>query len=491
MAELNTQGLDTFSFLTQRLNWPVPMVRWRAGREIRGLLENEVTRDQMTRRLFEALEICKTESEVCSILNLFLLTDKGARPERSALISHINHPSILTDFLLERMYGWGRGIGRWLTAHSGQAPLEFTQSAYFENHKTAHLPPVFWHRLQELEQQTRLPFMKQWAFEWESICEQAGIHFTTYPDYFDDIMERRSGIIGQYQQGQTEAFRSAHMRTFSLAVSEWNMPQERALDELFDHIPVISGLFDLEPVEKPIWLENFPHDCLDDAADLKAAMRRFVPRLRGTDDQVLSFTSPFEIDDARHGHVQLSAFLATDDFELKDAGSLFESDEFCDARMNLTIEIEWPSRPIEASFFKGRTGQAIPICNGILPVPHGHWMGHYFSTGIPVVASYCLTGAKSLRVRNGALELVVDGALVSVTTVWHDSWSPHYAQGGGNTRNGVSVEITSSILKKVLEGRSDGLKLGWFLKTKVWKRDTDYGDYELQERQAFIFDDEI
>jgi hypothetical protein len=367
----------------------------------------------------------------------------------------------------------------------------YTQSDYFKEHKTAHVPPVFWHRLKELEQQTQLPFVRQWAFEWQTLCEQTGTRFTRYPDYFDDVMERRSGIVGQYQQGQAEVLRSAHIRTFALAVSKWNMPQERALDELFDHIPAISGLFDLEPYEKPTWLENFPHDCLDDASDLQAVMRRFISKFRGTDGQVLSFTSPFEIDDARHGHVQLSAFLATDDFELGDTDSLFEPSRFCDTRKNLTIEIEWPDRSIEASFLKGRTGQATPICNGVHPVPHGHWMGHYFSTGIPVVANYCLPGVKSLRVRNGALELMVDGIPASVTSVWHDFWSPHYAQDGGNTRNGVSVEVASSVLNKVLEGRSDGLKLGWLLKTKVWKRVADYGDYELKERQAFVFDDEI
>jgi hypothetical protein len=263
------------------------------------------------------------------------------------------------------------------------------------------------------------------------------------------------------------------------------------MDKLFDHIPAISGLFDLEPVEKPTWLESFPHDCLDDAADLKAALQKFVAKVRGTDEQVLSFTSPFEIEDARHGHVQLSAFLATDDFVLKDKGGPFEPDEFCDARMNLTIETEWPNKPIEAFVFEGRTGQAVPVCHGVLPVPHGHWMGHYFSTGIPVIASYCLPGTKKLRVRNGTLELVVDGVPASVTSIWHSSWSPHYAQDGGHTRNGVSVKAASNVLKRILEGQSHDLKLGWLLKVKVWKRDKEYGDYELKESQAFVFDDEI
>ena len=493
MADLSSHGLDIFSFLTQRLRWPVPMTRWRAGREIRSLLENEVTRDQMTRQLFEALDMCRTESEVCSILNLFLLTDNEARPERSALISHIGHPSILTDFLLERMYGWGKGIGRWLTAHSGRAPLGFTQSDYFEEHKTAHVPPRLWHRLRKLEHDTDLPFVQQWAFEWQNLCERTGIRLTRYPEYFDDDTERRAGIVGQYQLGQTEAFRSAHIRTFSFAVSEWNMPQELALDEILNHIPVISGLFDLEPIERPAWLGSLPQDCLDDPAALKAVVQKFVTSQRDTDDQVLSFSSPFEIDHARYGHVQLSALLATENFELGDTENLFEFANICDARKKLTIEIEWPERPIDGSSFDGLSDWAIPICNKLYPVPHGHWMDHYFSTGIPTVASYCLPGVKRLRVRNGSLELLVDDILVSATSVWHDSWSPHYAhaQDIGNTRNGVCVKVASDILKSVMNGRSDDLKLGWLLKTKVWDREKDFDGYKLVQRQTFVFDNEI
>jgi len=379
-----------------------------------------------------------------------------ARPARSALIGHIAHPSILADFLLERMYGWGKGIGRWLTAHSGLAPLGFTPSTYFEEHKTAHLPPVFWHNLQDLEHHTGLPFLRQWAFEWQKLSEQTGIRYTGYPDYFDDIMEQRAGIVGQYQQGQTEVFRSAYIRTFALAVSEWKMPQNRALDELFDHIPAISGLFDVEPIERPTWFGSLPQDCQGSSADLHAALRTFVAGQRGSDDQVIAFSSPFEIDHVRHGHFRLSPFLATKNFELGDLDNLYEPDRFCDARENLTVEIEWPERPIDGSYFDGVSGQAVPICNGLLPVPHGHWLGHYFSTGIPTVASYCLPGVKRLQVRDGSLELMVDEVPVSETSVWHDSWSPHYAKDGGNTRNGMSVKVTSDVLNSIVENRPDG-----------------------------------
>ena len=86
---------------------------------------------------------------------------------------------------------------------------------------------------------------------------------------------------------------------------------------------------------------------------------------------------------------------------------------------------------------------------------------------------------------------MVDDIPVSETSVWHDSWSPHYARDGGNTRNGVAVKVSADTLKLISENRPDGLKLGWLLKTKVWKREKDFDDYKLVQRQAFVFDDEI
>jgi hypothetical protein len=86
---------------------------------------------------------------------------------------------------------------------------------------------------------------------------------------------------------------------------------------------------------------------------------------------------------------------------------------------------------------------------------------------------------------------MVDEIPVSETSVWHDSWSPHYAKDGGNTRNGAAVKVSADVLKSIVENRPDDLKLGWLLKTNVWKREKDSDDYKLVQCQAFVFDDEI
>ena len=146
------------SFLFQRLKWPVPMSRWRTAKEIRNLLNDPDTRASTTDALLDYLYQCKTESEVCEILTIVFLTSPVGRPTRTALASCIHCPSILADIILERTYGLGRGIGGWGQAHSGHAPADFEGGSYFEEHKTAHVPPIFVSNLRRLERVSGYPF---------------------------------------------------------------------------------------------------------------------------------------------------------------------------------------------------------------------------------------------------------------------------------------------------------------------------------------------
>ena len=83
------------------------MVRWRAAKEIRNLLNDPETRSSTTDALLDYLDQCKTESEVCEILTIVFLTSPDGRPTRTVLASRIHCPSILADMILERTYGMG------------------------------------------------------------------------------------------------------------------------------------------------------------------------------------------------------------------------------------------------------------------------------------------------------------------------------------------------------------------------------------------------
>ena len=133
------------------------------------MIENETTRPSATAALLDHLENSRYESETCEILNVMMLTSDEALPPHSVVTCRIKHPSILADCLLERTYGPEKAIGGWTQTYSDQAPDDFEPSAYFEEHKTAHVPPVYRNHLAELERQSGFPFAKQWEFEWKII----------------------------------------------------------------------------------------------------------------------------------------------------------------------------------------------------------------------------------------------------------------------------------------------------------------------------------
>jgi len=234
MVPLTNSAPIALSFLFHRLKWPVPMSRWRTAKEIRNLLNDPVTRSSTTDALWDYLDRCKTESEVCEILTIVFLTSPSGRPTRTALASRIHCPSILADIMLERIYGLGRGVGGWRWTHSGSAPSNFEGGRYFEEHKTAHVPPIFVHNLTQLENISGHPFRQQWAYEWKILCDKLGTNYTGYPHYFDDVLESRAGILGQYWQQMRDVFLSAYLRTLAYAVSEWRMPQKTAKNYCID-----------------------------------------------------------------------------------------------------------------------------------------------------------------------------------------------------------------------------------------------------------------
>jgi hypothetical protein len=295
--------------------------------------------------------------------------------------------------------------------------------------------------------------VQQWAFEWKKLRDQLGTGCTAYPHYFDSYGETRSGVVGQYLQRQAEVFRSAYIRTFSLAVSQWQMPLERALDELLEHIPAVGGFFELEPTERPEWLRDFPEQCLADDSDLDGLLKEHIKLARCAPSRWVSFVTPFDTGRAKYGDLYVGAYLVTDEFTLDPDQDLFEPSAPIFIKDTLSVAGSYHATRIEDVTMQGHTGSAIPFCTSLFPMPHGYWQSDYFAIGLPVVANYCLPPCASLRVSGGAIEVVLAGNVLSQTSVWNDAWSPRYPKGG-TTRCGAAAEVSSETLIRFLARRS-------------------------------------
>ena len=459
------------------------MTRWRAAKEIRNLLNDPVTRSSTTEALLDYLDQCKTESEICEILTIIFLTSPGGRPSHLAIALRIHCPSILADMILERTYGFGGRIGRWGTAHSGRAPADFEAGSYFESHKTAHVPPILANNLTELERVSGYPFLQQWAYEWKSLRDKLGTHCTRYPDYFDDVLEARAGIMGQYWQRMREVYLSAYLRTLTYAVSKWDLPQRIAENYCLDIVHGIGGLFDVEPSGRPAWLSDFPEKFCAPGVDFAPLVRELIQAAREGGRRLVSLDMPIESSVQRFANLTLSAHLVTPDYELPDGAYLYEKMTF----LLLADTFELKDLPAEITIEEARTegkrGNEVAVCTGLFPIPFGTWQGDYFRMGLRTIAPYTVPNTK-IRCAHESINCIAsDGKIATRTLIWTDNWTPSYPKGG-SPRCGTATLINQDVLAEAMVRL--GRKLAFFIRLRIWSREKEYGEYSESARTFFF-----
>jgi hypothetical protein len=460
------------------------MVRWRAAREISRLLTNPATQQAATEMLLNCLETSKTESEVCALLSIVFLTEPDSRPTRRAVVLRIERPSLLADMLLERIYGEGKGIAGWRWAHSGTAPEDFEDGAYFEEHSTMHVAPILGDNLERLQRSSGLPFRRQWAFEWKNLRDRLGTRFTEYPHYFDDVLEARSGIMGQYWQRMRDVYLSAYLRTLAHAVSEWGLPQKVAEDNCLEIVDGVAGLFEIEPGKRPAWLSEFPERLCAQDADLAAIARELFEASRRGRWVAVSIHAPIAASAQKYARFQLTAHLVTADYQFPPGEFLYERMPFL--MIKDTFKLSGPPSKLtieEASSPGLNGGGQAAVCISLFPIPFGCWQGDYLSLGLPIPAPYVVDGTRVSCTAEGIDLKSGDGELIASTRVWNDGWTPPHPKEG-STRCGVATMMDVSVLEEARERL--GRRLGLFVRLQVWTREKDYGEYVESQRSAFI-----
>jgi hypothetical protein len=414
------------------------------------------------------------------MLTVFLMARPVARPASSVFATTLRHPSVLAGVLLRHLGGTDEL--EWEQAHSGPAPDEFEPEAYFEEFRTAHVPPILSTNLTGFQRTSGRPFMRQWAFEWQKLQESTGVPRTEYPYYFDSFSEVRSGIIGQYIQGQGELYRSAYLRTLALAVERWRLPADLAETTAMDVVPAVPGLFEIDPIKRPTWLVDIPERCAASPDDLGRFARELIDASRTLEMRPVTLDIPIDSAVAQYGTLEILAFLVTDEFTTEHVPE--DRIELADFEAAFSIAGDRPETPI-AQFSDDGPGAAAPVCPSMLPQPYGFWQGHYFATGMPVPASYVVPSSTHLRCTRSGLELVNSNRLVAKTAFWHDRWSPDYPREG-NTRCGVCAMLEPALLEAAMARL--GRRLVWKARIRLWRRERDYGDYNLVERIAVLRD---
>jgi len=337
--------------------------------------------------------------------------------------------------------------------------------------------------LRNLENISYYPFLQHWAYEWQILRDKTGTHYTRYPYYFDDVLETRTGVIGQYWQRMRDVYLSAYLRTLAYAVSMWNMPQRTAEGYCLDIVYGIAGLFDVEPGARPVWLLDFPEKLCDLRAEFGSLIRQLMQGAQTEKMMLVSLNTPVASSVQKHARLNLSAHLVTPDYEMNDGASLYEATLLMDVADTFELKGQTAKTRVQDARIAGEKGDEIAVCGRLFPVPFGCWQLDYMSLGPAIPAPYTVPDAKIYCTHQGIECIASDGAVASITQLWNDAWVPQYPKEG-TTRCGTATMMDRKVLAEAQERL--GRRLAFFIRLRIWDREEEYGDYSESERSLLL-----
>jgi hypothetical protein len=480
--------MDSARFLLDRLNWPVRLARLQAAREYGNLLADESFGPVALQIYLAWLLKRQTENEVCSGLAVLLAANKTNLPSIDVVSRNLPCPSILADYMLNEVYGLTPSGRSWTSRHSGKAPVSFEAGEYFLRHQGDQIPPSLAAELLRLEQLSGLPFLKQWAFEWQQTQTATGAPLSGFPYHFLEAGLERSGVTSQLDQRQGDIYRSAYLRTLHCAVDTWRMPLEVASEAATRCLPLNRGLVDVVPIDRPRWLGKLPDECAPENASLKPIIKQVLNAAMESDGLLpVHLRTPLSLKISEFSSLTVSCALLSEDFvpvpdtdftELRTSawnlpnGSLFAG----------------RSRQLAAEEYAQPTSQGIriPLCTDIFPFPFGYWMGDLFHLGISLPASNLFDEPISYCCKGEAILTEMNGQTIGRWTTWNDHWTHLYPKGG-NTRCGSVSEMRPADI--IIAADRFGLKVGWTADVKIWCREKSYDELKLLQKSTFFFDD--
>lgn len=280
--------MDELRILVARLGWPSTSTRWWAMQELAARLGEPGSKAETESLLLQMLCSRQLEAEVVEILCIFWMAVRafGYSPT-SKLAESISRSSILSDLLLESC-----GL---LPERDDEAleevPEEFEIPQDFDGVQGSDLPRIFRTSLGKLESHTRLPFVRQMAFEWTA-------NHAAYPDApfqgdpWHFLRPMGEGFVGQLSSRTALRAISAYLRTLAVAEDLWGMPTDLAEERALLALPVHPTLAFLRPL-RPVW---FPAttDFDGDTKAIEASLRALIGRVEAArpSDELIAFSSP-------------------------------------------------------------------------------------------------------------------------------------------------------------------------------------------------------
>lgn len=290
--------MDELCILISRLGWPSTSARWWTMQELADRLGEPTTRAKTESALLQLLRSRKLEAEVVEVLFIFWMAVQahGYSPAEE-LTENILKPSLLSDQLVESLDLADQAVDEGLT----EVPDGFETPDDFNGVQGADLPKIFQTTMSRLEARTRLPFLRQMAFEWtENRAAYPDAPYQSDPWHFTRPLG--DGFIGHLSARAALRAISAYLRALAVAEQFWNMPPDLADEKSLLALPVHPTLALLRP-QRPAWFTTVT----DFDGDTDAAFRALIARVEAArpGDELIAFNSPVVVSMERCVEVSL------------------------------------------------------------------------------------------------------------------------------------------------------------------------------------------
>lgn len=167
-----------------RLGLPMPMAKLVTIHAIAKALDDESTAAPFADALAEWASSCKLESQCLEAICPLIVATRG-RDMVDRIRRAIARPSLASDLLLSITTGNPILVAAWAGCHSNPAPkLLAMHEEECALRAGTFIPPLFTHLLEELQELTGRPFMRQWAFEYSVLAGRYSEHEDGHLSYF-------------------------------------------------------------------------------------------------------------------------------------------------------------------------------------------------------------------------------------------------------------------------------------------------------------------
>jgi hypothetical protein len=306
--------MDDLRILIARLGWPTPASRWWSMQELAAKLGDPATTADTEAALLKLLHSRKLEAEVVEVLCIFWMaaTAYGYAPGVE-LPARTPKPSLLSNVFLEAL-GFAAQA---LNADLEVAPKDFETPDDFEGVQGVDLARIFRTTLSRLELRTKLPLIRQMAFEWAK-------NRTAYPaaplqgDIWHFARPLGKGFVGPYSARAALRAISAYLRTLVVADRLWKLPSDVVLHCALKALPIHPTLAALRP-SRPAWVP-VREDLTGEANAIERILRGVVDRVAAErpGDELIAFSTPVEMTMRRCVEVSLVRWLQAGNSEVAD-----------------------------------------------------------------------------------------------------------------------------------------------------------------------------